>query len=337
MKLEDYYKKKILKKDDLILFFEEEESDNKTHPVNILIRHQIKHWPLLASAYEDLKRIKSKTIMVGKSWFEVNYNPLRKVNVTAKVDRKTIESKNCFLCPHYLYDEQKGVMLEDFLVIVNPRPVAFNHLTIIGKHQRQHINSNVVSQMLKLAEKIHPFRLLYNAPGTGASIPNHFHFQAISIELPIENPHLNIMETVASQDGLNVYVPEFPSRVLVVEGNNPEKITNIISQILVEMERIGCVDKEWGEHMINIWVSYSQKKDSYRVFVIPRSKHRPHGFGEGKDEIAVSPATLEMCGKFIVINQATFDKCDQHLIKKVLDEVCLPEEDFNKLSRNISQ
>ncbi|MBS3052710.1 MAG: DUF4922 domain-containing protein [Candidatus Aenigmarchaeota archaeon] len=332
--LSNLYKNKILSSNTLKKLLEEDEQlQNKNHAINALIRHQKKHLSLINDAYEQLNRIKSKTIEIDGIDFEVDFNQLRKQNTIAEINKKTIESQNCFLCPEYLYPEQMGIKMMDFIAFLNPRPIYINHLTLVKEHKPQHIKKSIVSSMVKLTKDIYPYRLLYNSPGSGATMSTHMHLQAIPYKAPIENEFIK-RENVVKLKNNNIHVLKFPSRVLVVEGENKDVVKDI-SEILNEIKNLRYLDEEWGRHIVSIWGRYLPEKDIHQFFVIPRSKWRSHDYGLEEDKIACSPGTLEMCGKIIVANKSTFDKMDEKLIRRILDEVSMRKGNFEELIKRL--
>lgn len=334
--LERIYKEKILKNSELTDFLRTSEKPNhKIHFIDALLRHQLTYWKQLHDSYNELSQIKSKNVTIDGINFEVDFNPLRKINTTANINKKNIESRKCTLCPNNFYEGQRGVIVENFLVIPNARPIVANHLTFIYKHKPQCINNKIISQVLNVIREIYPYRILYHSAEAGASIPNHFHLQALPYKIPIETEFLERKVEKNLKKG-GVFTLNFPSRALLVESSDAAEMNKTVSNILDEIKNLGYLDKEWRQHMVNIWTVYSEEKNKYRMFIIPRSKWRPHDYGLEEGKIACSPGTLEMCGKIIVANESTFNRMNEKLIRRILDEVSMKKDDFEELIRRLS-
>jgi hypothetical protein len=74
-----------------------------------LIEQQRSEWPLAAKNYSALGSVKTRTLAFDGFDVLVQFNPERFVSSAAKVDRKSIEARPCFLCKKNLPEEQRSI------------------------------------------------------------------------------------------------------------------------------------------------------------------------------------------------------------------------------------
>jgi hypothetical protein len=86
-----------------------------------------------------------------------------------------------------------------------------------------------------------------------------------------------------------------------------------------------------SEPMVNIAAWFSE--DSWTVLVFPRGKHRPRVY-ETK-ELTVSPATIDLCGIFVVPVPADYEKIRGSDIEQILEEVTVPDELFQSVMKRL--
>ena len=170
--------------------------------VAALIDQQYDTWPLLRAGVDAFAKIETKRVRVEESEVVVQHNPRRIRSTSAEVDEASVEARGCFLCPDSLPAEEKGIAYGDDLVILcNPFPVLERHLSVVHReHVPQEIDGNVET-LLSLARDLgSSYFVLYNGPQSGASAPDHLHFQACARDLlPIEK-NLYDDELVLAED-----------------------------------------------------------------------------------------------------------------------------------------
>jgi len=148
---------------------------------------QLERWETAKKNYRDLKKVKTKELPIGEQAAVLQFNPARIVSTGAKIDKKNIEQRPCFLCEKNRPQEQKVKIFNSrFDILVNPFPILQMHFTITSrKHQPQTINGNF-AEMMKLLNTYPELTVFYNGPKCGASAPDHLHFQAgTGEELPL--------------------------------------------------------------------------------------------------------------------------------------------------------
>ena len=152
-----------------------------------LFDRQLPLWPACRERYEALHEARHRTISVDGCSYTLTYNPARAKSANAKIsaDGKVGEERPCFLCEHALPQEQLKVEVETlplhhkYLVAVNPYPIVDHHFTIIAKeHTRQTLKGRVWD-MAFFADLFPEYLIFFNGACSGASAPDHMHFQAV--------------------------------------------------------------------------------------------------------------------------------------------------------------
>ena len=65
-----------------------------------------------------------------------------------------------------------------------------------------------------------------------------------------------------------------------------------------------------------------------RIAIMPRKRHRPLCYGAGEGQMLVSPASIEMMGKFITSRQEDFDRLDEPTMQRIYDDVAYTHDEF---------
>lgn len=302
-----------------------------------LLKDQKTEWELAGKNFAGLEKVQVREFDYEGFKIKVQFNPGRIVSSAAKVDKKSIEARPCFLCEANRPKEQRGVTFGNYSVLINPFPIFPEHFTVPSfAHVPQRIKGNFNS-MLDLAKAMEGFTLFYNGPRCGASAPDHFHFQAgnsgfmpIDDEIEIlkkkygEAFKKNGVDFWAIKDGLRNF--------LVVESANREEFLAEFDQIYGVMDKL-CSAEE--EPMINILTSYVN--ESWRVLIFPRALHRPWQYtAKGEDNILLSPASVDMGGVLITPLEKDFNKISKNDIKDIFGQVLLSDEKFDEFINELS-
>jgi hypothetical protein len=322
---------RIIGNEELSEYLDEDDGAGLAELALALIEHQCEHWPQLAEGYEAFAKIETKRVAVEESEVVIQHNPGRIRSTAAAIDKTSVSSRACFLCPENLPDEEKGIEYGDDLVILcNPFPVLDRHLSIVHReHVEQKIEGNVET-LLALAHDFGPeFFVLYNGPECGASAPDHLHFQACSRALlPIEE-HLFEDEPELAEDCS--YCEETANNtfelftlggcgrsVVVFRGGSRSEVARWVYEVLGELAQ--QMDRD--EPLVNIVCVYDSKL--WTVYLFPRARHRPASFfAEGEARLTVSPGAIDMAGVIVVPERAHFDKIGSPEITRILAEVSL--------------
>lgn len=278
--------------------------------VDRLLATQAVAWPALTRGLAGLRESQTRSEKVFGREVLVRHIPHRIKSTTAAVDAVSVARRKCFLCAENLDREEEGIPFEDgFTLYCNPFPILDRHLTIVhADHTPQRISGEFVP-FLKLAQALPDSFVIYNGPQCGASAPDHLHFQSCSRAVfPIEH------------DVLEGYIP----RVVLFQDAH-------MSRLVTRLEKaVGILTKVTGassEPMVNIATFFSQ--DSWTVLLFPRAKHRPRVY-ETK-ELTVSPATIDLCGVFVVPVFEDYQKIRGTDMEKILEEVTLPATQFESV------
>jgi len=288
-----------------------------------LFRRQTRSWPLLARGIEGLARAQTRRIRID--WFDVfvRHIPHRVASTIARVDRESISRRPCFLCAANLPPEEEGLRFNQELTIYcNPYPIVDRHVTVAHcEHGAQRI-ANQFGSMLDLAVALPGYFVVYNGPECGASAPDHLHFQAGSRSLfPIETE-------AATLSGISL--SGYARRVLVFRSRDRSALitrTERAIDLLLE------ISGKTGEPLINIALFH--ERGEWSVYLFPRGKHRPQVFETG--ELTVSPASIDLCGIFVVPLAHDFEKITGDAIASVFREVTLPGEQFCRLVERLER
>lgn len=295
-----------------------------------LFEEQMGHWPLAAKNYAGLLQTQIKSLRFNESiQMRIQYNAARMKSSAAKVDDVSISERPCFLCSNALPAEQKGVSFgEDYQILINPYPIFPKHLTIPHTdHTPQLIQGRIVDMML-LAKALPHFTIFYNGPNCGASAPDHFHFQAGNKGfLPIEEIE-DSDELLFSRGGTSIFsMPQYLPKTLVIHGVDIQKIEDLFESVC---NFLSNAQPDEVEPMLNIICAFED--GSWRMWIFPRSKHRPHYFFmEGASQIILSPASVDFGGVLITPREEDFHKLDKKIIENIFQEVALQEEIWSQL------
>lgn len=302
-----------------------------------LLAKQKIEWPLAGKNFAELKNVQVREFQYDGFRIKVQFNPGRIVSSAAKVDKKSIEDRQCFLCAANRPEVQRGVNFDDFAVLVNPFPIFPEHFTIPAHaHQLQRIKGNF-DKMLYLSKAMSGFTLFYNGPKCGASAPDHFHFQAgnngfmpLVGDLPLLKKQFGKRLTNRESDLWTV--KDGLRNFLFLESKNSEELKTEFESIYTVLENFSTAEEE---PMLNILSLFDAGK--WLVFIFPRAKHRPwQFFEEGAENILLSPASVDMGGVLITPLEKDFKKITKEDVHDIFGQVLLPNEDFDKLTQQIS-
>jgi hypothetical protein len=304
-----------------------------------LFEEQLVSWKQAGDNYKALEGVVVKNIDVNGYPFKVQFNPARIVSSSAKVDKKSIKERKCFLCAANRPEVQKGISYIDestggeYVVLINPFPIFPRHLTIPLTEHKDQLISGKMGVMLSLSEKLPGFTLFYNGPKCGASAPDHFHFQAgnkgfLTIEKELSSMDQDVL---FDNDGLKVSAVNSVFKGLyAIESSDLKKAEEAFEKIFAVLP----VKEGEKEPMVNILTWFDE--GAYTILLYARDKHRPsHYFAEGDDNILLSPASVDMGGVLITPLEKDFNKMDAAIIKEILDEICVSEEEGRVISNKI--
>jgi len=304
-----------------------------------LLNLQKSSWQKLSAGYKSLQNVRTKSLEFDGYSFKIQFNPGRIVSSSAKVDEKSVSERECFLCYRNLPSEQKGILYDErFLILGNPFPIFPEHFTAAHiEHIPQRIirQSRTFNDLLTLSKDLSEFyTVIYNGPKCGASAPDHLHFQAGSkFFMPINNEFQQIRnkygEILYEQKNLIVAViDDGLRRFISIESDDSVLLREIFKMFYEEYETI---NPDTIEPLLNI-LSFYNERSGWRVIIFLRAKHRSsHYFKEGKENILLSPAAVDLGGVCITPLEKDFNKIDKELLTEIFQEITLEKEKFEHL------
>jgi hypothetical protein len=286
-----------------------------------LFERQARLWPQLAKGLEGLARAKTRVVRVN--WFDVfiRHIPHRMTSTTASVDRESLAKRPCFLCARHLPVEEEGLPFDDdFTIYCNPFPIVDHHLTIAHRSHGPQRIAHQFGNMLDIAAALAGYFIVYNGPECGASAPDHLHFQAGSRALfPIEKDTAGLS---------SVAVRNYQRNVLVLRGQDRSALIDRMNHAI---DLLVDVTGKRPEPLVNIAVCHESAE--WVTYLFPRKKHRPEAFHTG--ELTVSPASIDLCGIFVVPLAKDFENITGDAIAAIFREVTLPDDQFDEVAREL--
>jgi len=86
-----------------------------------------------------------------------------------------------------------------------------------------------------------------------------------------------------------------------------------------------------AEPMVNIAVFH--ESEEWVTYLFPRKKHRPEVFHTG--ELTVSPASIDLCGVFVVPLAKDFARITGNAIAAIFREITLPDGQFQQVAEKL--
>jgi Domain of unknown function (DUF4922) len=298
-----------------------------------LLDEQKNDWPLLRDNVAALANVRTREIDCGGELvMRVQFNPARIASTGANVDAKTIRKRKCFLCDANRPPEQRGISFgADYTVLCNPFPIFPEHFTIPHREHRPQRIVDSFSDLLGLAHAMGPrYSVFYNGPKSGASAPDHLHFQAgDSGWMPIEAESEKLRgQTIARTHHVRLGVSRSVRPFITLEADDRRSLVEVFDVIYRNLANIA---PDPDEPQMNV-IAWFNEWSYYRVVIFPRAKHRPSFYyAEGDDRILLSPGCVDLGGVCIVPLEHDFLKLDRSHIDQMLREVMLAPDAFSRL------
>ncbi|MDE6191531.1 MAG: DUF4922 domain-containing protein [Muribaculum sp.] len=264
----------------------------KRSEIDSFVSRQLVEWDDARLRHDALAATETKCVNVNGVEWHVTFNPARSVSTKAKIDASSIKSRRCFLCEANRPEEQVPLKWRGYDILVNPFPVFPGHLTIaLCGHENQEI-LNRIDDFVELACELEGYTVFYNGPHSGASAPDHCHFQAVPEEwLPIGR--------------------DYPFRRYYLTGDS--------SQVKAQMSRVlSSLTTEDGEDEPRVNAAVHCRADgSLEAVIVPRRAHRPSCYGK----VGVSPGAIDMLGTVITTSREDYDAVGPELLSVIFSEV----------------
>lgn len=298
--------------------------------ISRFFNRQMEKWADARHRFRDLKHVETHQL---SDQLKVQWNPARIVSTGAKIDKKTLGDRPCFLCDKNRPKEQISKQIDErFLLLVNPFPILPIHFTIPARnHQPQSIYKNY-GEMHRFLSLHSELMVFYNGPKCGASAPDHLHFQAgtsgiLPLQANWQRLSRNLTDIISLNDDEKIaLIHDFVVPAFVIISKSEDSDEALFQRLYKSMPVRG----DETEPMMNIiaW----RKGDEYISVVIPREKHRPEAyFAEGDAQMMVSPGALDMSGLIITPREEDFRKLTEESATAILQECGVSTDKMNSI------
>lgn len=298
--------------------------------ISRFFNRQLEVWTDARHRFRDLKHVETRQF---SDQLKLQWNPARIVSTGAKIDKKTLGERPCFLCDKNRPKEQMSKQIDEkFHLLVNPFPILPVHFTIPArKHQPQLIYKNY-GEMHRFISLHSDLMVFYNGPKCGASAPDHLHFQAgtngiLPLQTNWQRLSRNLTDIISLNDEEKIsVVRDFIVPAFVIISKSAESDEALFRRLYKAMPQRG----DETEPMMNL-ISW-RKGEEFISVVIPREKHRPEAyFAEGDAQFVVSPGALDMSGLIITPREEDFRKLTEEKALSLLQECGVSEEKMNAI------
>ena len=232
----------------------------KQDRIHKFVGDQISRWPLACDNFRALKNVRVREMEIGGLMVRLQFNPARMISSAAKLNKEDIARRRCFLCrenrpPEQImmkFDGRKG---KRYHILVNPYPIFPDHLVIaMNRHVDQSIRNRYVD-MLDMARKYPGYIFFYNGPKSGASAPDHHHFQATpaghvplisDVDATLEDSMTFLTST---QDADLYHYDKFTTGIYVLRADTVKSAAKLFYRLLdcAEVpEFCGCLPYRYG-------------------------------------------------------------------------------------------
>ena len=318
-----------------------------TSQTDKFIKDQLSVWPEVSARFRALKSADERRLEAGGLEVVLQHNPARLASAVAGTPADSLKDAPCFLCRENLPPEQAVLPFEGrkgrrYRIQINPFPIFPKHLVIASeRHQPQSIWHHFVD-MMDMARSIGGCTVFYNGPQSGASAPEHLHFQAcphgilplekaVDIlfdrvrEEGLEDVHFDIpgeLEYLTRvQEAVVYHYRHFMRGIFALRGRTSKSVGKLFYRLL---ESVPVVEGE-KEPRFNLFVWHDGAE--YRAIVVLRDRHRTHHFySEGPDHLTMAPGCADVAGFLIVPDPEDFAKLDSALLESLLDEAAVRPE-----------
>lgn len=296
-------------------------------------------WKLSSDNYLGLDKVEEREFLFDGFKIKVQFNPERIRSSAAKVDKDSIAARKCFLCLENRPDVQKSLdLVDDFILLVNPFPIFRTHFTIPSVHHIDQLLIPNLDVMFDIAQLMEGYTLFYNGPESGASAPDHLHFQAgengfMPVESEFESMKNSAGSLLYNSDHLSIRAfDHYLRKMISFETDSKEDCISAIKKIYSRLKEIqsGRV-----EPMLNMLCYFRAGK--WIIHLFPRNLHRPRQFfAQDESQLLISPASVDFGGVFITPRREDFDKISGRDIADIFSQVSVDDLTFEELKLSVT-
>jgi len=310
-----------------------------------LYHDQQSRWPLAGKNIRALKNVKTRSLAVGSVACQVQLNPDRAISSKAKLDPKSISERPCFLCrgnrpPQQMHIDFEGAKGKRYDILVNPFPVLKGHFIVASEsHVPQQIWHRYVD-MLRLCKRASGYTLMYNGPKSGASAPDHFHFQAVPSEvLPVENyvrgriDDKSLMVLAKLRDAELYLLQGYVRGSFVIVSDSSKSASKLFYKLL------DCARIPEGDVEPRLNVFSFRHRDRYVSVVIMRSRHRSsHYFSEDPEvHFSMGLGCVDVAGAIVTVEKRDYDRLTAKLMNEIIEEVTVSDSEEQDIVRRLTR
>lgn len=306
------------------------------------VHDQLSTWKLASDNYKWLKDAAVRAFDIRGLKVQVQFNPARAISSKAETDAKTLSERPCFLCAENRPKEQQfmpfeGAKGKKYNIQVNPYPILPCHFVVAAiQHTPQSIWHRYVD-MLRLSKRHQDYTFVYNGPKSGASAPDHFHFQAFPTRLlPLENDIRDgrNLTYVTRMNDVSVYRYDcFANGIFVIFGQTSKSMSKMFYKVL------DCAEIPAGDTEPRFNLYTFRHDGQYCTIVVFRSGHRSchYNHPDPAKRLAMSPGCVDMGGVFVTVEKSDFERLDENLLAELIDGVTITKDASDAICNRLSR
>lgn len=299
--------------------------------INDFYDTQFRQWPELKERYDELLSAERRIVKVDGMNIGLQFNPGRIRSTAAKTDESSLARRTCFLCKANRPKEQLSLgILDGWDWLINPFPIFPVHFTIVSKaHEPQ---EEIPLDMVAAADAAPCLVFFYNGARSGASAPDHLHFQAtLKEEMPllrvVEKYHPAEKSGILTSADFPVSLPVAFLSLTILPDPEGMQLLSILPKLYGFDATTGAPDP--GMVNVIVWLDEARR---LRVVVFPRKAHRPECFVRNDEsQRMVSPGAVDMAGMIILPRKEDFDILSPEEIASIYNQCGLTQAELKSL------
>lgn len=289
------------------------------------IEKQLSEWSAAAERFRQLEQdVQTRFLTEEGVRYAVQWNPARIVSTKALTDTTQQLQRPCFLCAENQVKEQFGLpYIGHTRILINPFPILRGHLVIAKTTHEEQCFSTLSESIYSLATDIPEYVFFYNGARSGASAPDHAHYQGgLRGTIPLERdfhhivPHSKALDCI---QGVTLYhSSHYIAPLYYLQSSSKQKDTHkvVVERFLHTLPK----ERERKEADFNLFVWKAE--ETLITVIIPRRKHRPACFyDKGEKQCLVSPGAIDMGGLLITPQEKDFKSMTLAKATALLQEV----------------